>query len=551
MTLLLTASYASLDTVVSLDVQDVLPLHLGIQPDHRFVRELRGFHCHRENESEFQGEPPCLHCVHSRHGLWAVALIISGRLTWEGIPGVISAAGNLFGLLVVVLLLAYGLVDVPRSLWRYSDMDAWSLHATTKIGKLHKKVEEAKSELKTSAALACSMSRLISKRDSLRKYVDQISEEISSAIPLSAVQDVEIGDLDLDYELDHEGLVSLRKRCQRSVIVFHRSKYQYTKLVKSVQITRESFTRMQEEGAHTRLVVREIGLKTLAVLGALMSLCLIIGEATLSWQNPDLSVISILLGICNENVLGTYTMILLFLLYFCSCTYHSLFKMKIFSYYYLVPKYTDSYSLLLNASMLARFTAPLCYNFITLTKLKHTALTDSALASMGKVPFFGRDFNLYYPIMGTLFFFTVAFNFWSKLIRAFRWISPFSSSLNFDDDEDGDDQTDFLTRGQRAVYNKDLDSSLFEFDATVGARPAEAKASSDRERAGRKKGGRGGNGGDDLDTDARWMRAQERTSARKEGKRDKRQDGQPRQPGGGANATTSDKLDSIFKGLLS
>lgn len=483
--------------------------------------------------------------------LGLLLLIISGRLTWEGIPGVISAAGNLFGLLVVVLLLAYGLVDVPRSLWRYSDMDAWSLHATTKIGKLHKKVEEAKSELKTSAALACSMSRLISKRDSLRKYVDQISEEISSAIPLSAVQDVEIGDLDLDYELDHEGLVSLRKRCQRSVIVFHRSKYQYTKLVKSVQITRESFTRMQEEGAHTRLVVREIGLKTLAVLGALMSLCLIIGEATLSWQNPDLSVISILLGICNENVLGTYTMILLFLLYFCSCTYHSLFKMKIFSYYYLVPKYTDSYSLLLNASMLARFTAPLCYNFITLTKLKHTALTDSALAPMGKVPFFGRDFNLYYPIMGTLFFFTVAFNFWSKLIRAFRWISPFSSSLNFDDDEDGDDQTDFLTRGQRAVYNKDLDSSLFEFDATVGARPAEAKASSDRERAGRKKGGRGGNGGDDLDTDARWMRAQERTSARKEGKRDKRQDGQPRQPGGGANATTSDKLDSIFKGLLS
>ena len=47
------------------------------------------------------------------------------------------------------------------------------------------------------------------------------------------------------------------------------------------------------------------------------------------------------------------------------------------------------------------------------------------------------------------------------------------------------------------------------------------------------------------------MRAQERMSARKEGKRDKRQDGQTRQPGGGANATTSDKLDSIFKGLLS
>merc|ERR1719446_790798 len=105
------------------------------------------------------------------------------------------------------------------------------------------------SELKISAALAANMSKLISKRDSLRKYVDQINEEISGAIPLSAVQDVEFGDLDLDYELDHEGMVSLRKRCQRAVIVFHRSMYQYTKLVKSVQFTRDRLAHLQETGA--------------------------------------------------------------------------------------------------------------------------------------------------------------------------------------------------------------------------------------------------------------------------------------------------------------
>ena len=127
---------------------------------------------------------------------------------------------------------------------------------------------------------------------------------------------------------------------------------------------------LQETGAHTQLLAREVGLKTLAVFCNILSAGIIMAEATLFLgtslpYSDTFSVIFMLLKVCNENIVGTYSMILVFLLYFCSCTYHSLFKMKIFSYYYLVSNYTDSYSLLLNASMLARFTAPLCYNFIT------------------------------------------------------------------------------------------------------------------------------------------------------------------------------------------
>lgn len=484
--------------------------------------------------------------------LGLLLLVFSGNLTWEGIPGVISAAGNVFGLIVVVLLLAYGLVDVPRCLWRYSDMDVWSLHATTKIGKLMLKLEEAKVELKTSAALASNMSRLISRRDSLRKYADQINEEISGVVPLSAVQDVEIGDMDLDYELDHEGLVSLRKRCQRANIVFMRSKYQYVKLVKSVHITRERLSYLQESGAHTQLLMRELGLKALAVFCVLMSLTLIIAEATLSWQSPDLSVISVLLKICNENILGTYAMILVFLLYFCLCSYHSLFKMKIFSYYYLVPKYTDSYSLLLNASMIARFTAPLCYNFITLTKLHHTALTDSALAPMGKVPFFGRDFNVYYPIMGCVFFVTVALNLWSKVMKAFKWITS-SSSLDFDD-EDDEDGSDHLTRGQSAVFNDNRTADLL--DLSTGPSHSNAHAHSREGKLPSSRADKGGKGRSAaLDTDERWKRAQERMRDREKRSGDtstsSKSKSQRSTNASSENATSSDKLESIFKGLLS
>ena len=473
--------------------------------------------------------------------LGLLLLIFTGTLTWEGVPGIISAASNVFGLVVVVLLLAYGLVDVPRCLWRFSELDAWSLYATTKIGKLHSKVEESKEELRLSAALANNMSRLISRRDSLRKYADQIYDEIASIIPMSSVEDLEVGDLDLEYELDHEGLVSLRKRCQRASIVFQKNKCHYIKLVKSVQGTRERLSDLQDSGAHTRLLLREIGLKALAVVCILMSLSLVVAEGTLSWTNPDLSIISVLLKICNENIVGTYAMILAFLLYFCSCTYHSLFKMKIFSYYYLVPQYTDSYSLLLNASMLARFTAPLCYNFLTLTKLKHTALTDSALAPMGKVPFFGQTFNTYYPIICCVFFLAVALNFWSKITKVFKYCFSVSSSLDFDDDEE-DIASDYLTRGQTAVFNKDFSSLEFTPD------PSTAKSSKYRSNASKSSSSSSSSSSNKpLDADARWEQAQERIRKKRE---------KAAAASGEANALSqsqrpSDKLESIFKGLLS
>lgn len=38
------------------------------------------------------------------------------------------------------------------------------------------------------------------------------------------------------------------------------------------------------------------------------------------------------------------------LVYICVCTYFSVFKLGMFSFYYLVPKHTDAVSLLVNAS---------------------------------------------------------------------------------------------------------------------------------------------------------------------------------------------------------
>jgi len=41
----------------------------------------------------------------------------------------------------------------------------------------------------------------------------------------------------------------------------------------------------------------------------------------------------------------------------CFCAYYSLFRLGMFSFYQLVPRHTDSFSLLVNAALTCRYSA--------------------------------------------------------------------------------------------------------------------------------------------------------------------------------------------------
>ena len=95
------------------------------------------------------------------------------------------------------------------------------------------------------------------------------------------------------------------------------------------------------------------------------------------------------------------------LAYTCGCAYFALFKLGNFSFYRMVsllcalascvcnpfhalpstscymvvimqvPHYTDGFSLLLNASLLARFAAPLCFNFLYCLRMQHLVSSET------------------------------------------------------------------------------------------------------------------------------------------------------------------------------
>lgn len=71
-------------------------------------------------------------------------LLISGSLTSENAPVVLVVLSNLWGLFLVIVLLGYGLVEVPRKLW-YAGSHVLSLkYIQFKAAKLNETMNDAK-----------------------------------------------------------------------------------------------------------------------------------------------------------------------------------------------------------------------------------------------------------------------------------------------------------------------------------------------------------------------------------------------------------------------
>ena len=92
------------------------------------------------------------------------------------------------------------------------------------------------------------------------------------------------------------------------------------------------------------------------------------------------------------------------LAYICICTFFSLFKLGSLGPYHMVPRATWSWSLLLNASLLARFAAPLSFNYLHVIRMTGRQrggrmMVFVSLMGMEDVPLLGAGFNTWFPLV--------------------------------------------------------------------------------------------------------------------------------------------------------
>jgi len=105
--------------------------------------------------------------------------------------------------------------------------------------------------------------------------------------------------------------------------------------------------------------------------------------------------------------------------YIALCAYWSLFQLRIFNYYRLIPHHqSDANSLLFSAAYLSRLTAPMAYNFLLLINNEGSSFGEF-MGQIKMAPILGKDYNLYFPIVLVVFSIANLFNLYTKFVRAF------------------------------------------------------------------------------------------------------------------------------------
>lgn len=182
-----------------------------------------------------------------------------------------------------ILLLGYGLVEVPRHMWKSSPEQAskWCAH---RAGRHAAAVMSETKELEAVVNVICANQRQMSRRDPLRPYMDVIAAFAEAESPVkpsaylqrssSTVEQLSAEDLEYNYDL--RGLADLRRRLMRAVANYATATTQYRSAINEVR-ARSGF------GGWGRLasVVR----RQEAWLSGCESVCVSIGQGQRQWYS--------------------------------------------------------------------------------------------------------------------------------------------------------------------------------------------------------------------------------------------------------------------------
>lgn len=374
-------------------------------------------------------------------GILLIYVIVKPELHLDGeylkIIGI--TASNTWGLLLLVFLMGYGLVEVPRVTWNTARLEYQMAHAYFKISKLSMEKEEAEEQLAEVLEEVNQASVALRYRHHLRKYLEVIIKKC----PESSQSTFNRGTDDyVDYDdyLKETGSKvtetytekSLAKLHKRVIIITHTSKrtqcqwnMQLDKVFELEDLSRntgstdrhyKSSLRGTSSGVkpvlewYWRVWLCPWLLRITAVLLFLLSVTLVWSEVTFFSVKPVLSIFAQMIRGASVGYYYFYVEVIscVTISYMCVCVYYTVFKMRFFNYYYFAPKHqTDPNSLLFSGLLLCRLTYALCLNFLAVIHLDghvtgaveqvETSFTKF-MGHMDVLSFISKGVNVYYPM---------------------------------------------------------------------------------------------------------------------------------------------------------
>ncbi|KAH8554279.1 LMBR1-like membrane protein-domain-containing protein [Umbelopsis sp. PMI_123] len=440
-----------------------------------------------------------------------VYLIIgNGYTTRDKLQGYVMAMANSWGLLLAIIFMGYGLVAIPRKLWFAANVRKQLKHLYMRAPKVKEECMDSELEYTDIAKTIRKVDHKVRSDDPLLRYaVDQILRRFP------AVHDVEMRDTfrstTIPRHLTEDYLVDLNQRMIKATRMRDRKLALWNNLLRDAFYLQDIVANQDSLDHHFYSTVRPLSegttltdikirlewwwsirikpilARALAVLCAIISICVIWSELTFNVRQPVLSIVAVALRACGLNYAAVEVMSFLTLTYMCLCTYTSLFRLKVFNLYLLVPNHhTDENSMLWFTGYLCRMMAPLCYNYLNIAGDSNNPEQEQTVFSkfMGHadlVPFLGTTFIDWFPVVILIPAFAILFNVQGRLLKLCGMPDIYE-----DDDGEGRHAEDEEggVRGGRIVLNSEVDEGKALINEERRLREREVDPSSDNRAGG-------------------------------------------------------------------
>ncbi|KAF2905093.1 hypothetical protein ILUMI_01077 [Ignelater luminosus] len=371
-------------------------------------------------------------------------------LDWQKLKAIASSASNTWGLLLLVLLLGYALVEVPRSLWNNSNQTYVLNYAYFKAAKLSSDKCEAEETVDDVLESLQAISLAVRSGHPLHQNLETILHKV----PVELKDRMNRRQLPEDTPTDppsEKALVRLHKQVIKSLQVLQRTETQWNILVEKIfnlEDTLKNMTSRDRRFKHTfpkhKLAVTRFLYtpaiewywkcifygyfqRLLAVLAAILSVVVVWSEVTFFNKQPVLSIFAIIVNVAKVKY-DYFTIELLstvVILYLCYCAYSTVLKIRVLNLYYLAPHHqTNEYSLIFSGMMLSRLTPPLCLNFLGLIHMDSHIIKKQVLEThytqimghMDVIAIISDGFNVYFPMAILAFCLATYFSIGSRIL---------------------------------------------------------------------------------------------------------------------------------------
>lgn len=365
----------------------------------------------------------------------------NNSLSGEDVRQLAVMLANIYGLVIVVLLMGYGLVDIPRYLLRKSDRQGWLKHYMIQAAIYKREMEVTKEKLDDTMHKIRIVSQKIGQENKLRAFVDTILEKCPPEFQNGSVRRFSV---DVDKErVTYSNLVNLHQKVMNYDHAYTRATRLYDQIVskalnlEDVIHSKNSPERRVEWHFRQPPSGRFSGLKAtlewvwqvhlytwyfriLGITCAVLSIILVWCEAVMPSTTEDMSFLYFFIHKTGLTGIPKQLFCVVILTYMATCTYTSLFKLQIWDYYRLVPhQQSDANSIMFSANYLCRLAAPLSFNFLQLTRQTKSAPEFSAV--MGQMDGYfglGKSFLYGFPVLIVMFCLCSLLNVWQRFFRS-------------------------------------------------------------------------------------------------------------------------------------